>query len=91
MRIEFAGAQITDAVVETLENLQTNTDTAAMYADILNQLGRMLVESSDGTPEGDAAALARLRVLQMIRDDLARLACPPDLDTPANDVPTASF
>ncbi len=91
MRIEIAGAQITDAVVETLENLQTNTDTAAMYADTLNQLGRMLVESSDGTPEGDAAALARIRVLQMIRDDLATLAAPPDADDPANDTPTASF
>ena len=33
MRIEIAGAQITDSVVDVLETLQTTPDVARMYTD----------------------------------------------------------
>lgn len=94
MRLEVAGAQITDTVVEVLENLQTTPDLVQLYGRVLNDITRDLIlgETTLGLEDGDGSSLMeRLRVLQMIRRDLSTLAMPPDADLPENDTPTATF
>ena len=86
MRIEIAGAQITNAVVDVLETLQTTPDITHMYTDNIDALCRRLLLDFDG-----ADTLAQLRTLQMIRRDILTLASPPDADLPQNDTLTASF
>ena len=91
MRIEIAGAQITDSVVDVLETLQTTPDVARMYTDNIDALCRRLLLDFDGNDLNDAETLAQLRTLQMVRRDILTLAFPPDDDLPQNDTPTASF
>ena len=91
MRIEVAGAQITDTVVDVLETLQTQQDVAKLYLDTLDEVTRMVILDISGVDEEDTKVLGRLRTLQMIRRDIATLATPPDVDLPENDTPTASF
>lgn len=91
MRIEIAGAQITEAVVEVLENLQVEQDITILYLDTLDEITRMMILDITGVDEEDTKVLGRLRALQMIRRDIATLATPPDVDLPENDTPTASF
>ncbi len=91
MRIEIAGAQITEAVVEVLENLQVQQDITNLYLETLDEVTRMVILDISGVDEEDAKVLGRLRALQMIRRDIATLATPPDVDLPENDTPTASF
>ena len=91
MRIEIAGAQITDAVVETLETLQNDRDVAQLYIDTLDRLTRsVILDLSDDDTE-DFSTLSRLRALQMMRRDIVALAMPPDVDDPDNDTPTATL
>ena len=91
MRIEIAGAQITEAVVEVLENLQVQQDITNLYLNTLDEVTRMVILDISGVDEEDTKVLGRLRTLQMIRRDIATLATPPDVDLPENDTPTASF
>lgn len=91
MRIEIAGAQITNAVVDVLETLQTTPDITHMYTDNIDALCRRLLLDFDGDDINDADTLAQLRTLQMIRRDILTLASPPDADLPQNDTLTASF
>lgn len=91
MRIEVAGAQITTAVIDVIETLQTNTALSDLYARVLNELTNRLILDSDELDASDASALEHLRVLQMIRRDLGTLASPPDADDRANDTPAAQF
>ena len=91
MRIEIAGAQITDAVIDVIETLQATPDIARMYTENIDALCRRLLLDFDGDDLNDADTLAQLRTLQMIRRDILTLASPPDTDLPQNDTPTASF
>ena len=43
MRIEIAGAQITDAVVEVLDTLQNNTEFSKIYLQTLDELTRAVI------------------------------------------------
>jgi hypothetical protein len=91
MRIEVAGAQITDAVVDVLDTLQNDRDVVDMYVRTLDELTRSVILDITADDESDTAAMSKLRVLQMIRRDLTTLAAPPDVDDPANDTPTAQI
>lgn len=91
MRIEIAGAQITDAVVETLDTLQNQPELTRVYIETLDSVTRSVILDLSGDDTEDSATLSRLRALQMIRRDFLSLAMPPDVDDPANDIPTASL
>ncbi len=89
MRITVAGAEITDSVVEVIENLQTAPELIKEYTDTIDWLYRTVLLDIDLADSGtDTEMLSRLRVLQMIRRDLVTLASPPDVDLPENDSPT---
>ena len=88
MRIEVAGAQITDAVVEVLDTLQNQTELTSEYLQVLDEVTRAVILDISGVDEeADSRTLSRLRVLQMIRRDIITLSMPPDVDDPANDTP----
>ena len=92
MRIEIAGAQITDAVVDVIETLQSSPEITKTYINTIDELTRtVILDLSAADDEADAVTLSRVRVLQMIRRDIIALATPPDVDIPANDTPLASF
>lgn len=92
MRIEIAGAQVTDAVVEVLDSLQNQPEIIKVYIGVLDEVTRAVILDISGTDEeADTATLSRLRALQMIRRDLLTISEPPDADLPGNDTPTASF
>ena len=91
MRIEIAGAQITDAVVEVLDTLQNEAGVLQSYIDTLDRLTRSEILNMPEDNPDDSATLPRLRILQMIRRDLLSLAMPPDADDPDNDTPTSSL
>lgn len=91
MRIEAAGAQITDAVVEVLDTLQNNHDVTEVYLQTLDEVTRLVILDLSGSDEeADTCTLSRLRALQMIRRDLLTLSMPPDVDLPTNDIPVAA-
>ena len=88
MRIEVAGAQITDAVVEVLDTLQNQTELTREYLQVLDEVTRAVILDISGVDEeADSRTLSRLRALQMIRRDIITLSMPPDVDDPANDTP----
>lgn len=88
MRIEVAGAQITDAVVEVLDTLQNQTELTSEYLQVLDEVTRAVILDISGVDEeADSRTLSRLRVLQMIRRDIITLSMPPDVDDHANDTP----
>ena len=92
MRIEIAGAQITDSVVEVLDNLQNQPRHIDKYIEALNRYVRLEAANMTGdNADADAVVFERLGLLQSIRNDLLTLAAPPDADLPENDTPTASF
>ena len=91
MRIEIAGAQITDSVVETLDTLQNQPELTQLYVDTIDRITRSVILDLSGDDMEDSATLSHLRTLQMIRRDLLSLAIPPDADDPANDTPTVSL
>ena len=92
MRIEVAGAQITDAVVEVLDTLQNQTKLTSEYIQVLDEVTRAVILDISGVDEeADSRTLSRLRALQMIRRDIITLSMPPDVDDPANDTPTAQL
>lgn len=91
MRIEIAGAQITDAVVEVLDTLQNDPQTLQLYIDTIDRLTRSVILDISGDSDEDSSTLSRLRTLQMIRRDILAIAMPPDVDNPANDVPVQTL
>ena len=92
MRIEIAGAQITDAVVEVLDTLQNQPELTKVYLQTLDELTRtVILDLTAADEESDSLTLSRLRTLQMIRRDLMTLAAPTDADDPANDIPAAQL
>ncbi len=91
MRLEVAGAQITDAVVEVLDMLQNQTELTTVYLQTLDEVTRsVILDLSGADEEADTITLSRLRALQMIRRDLVTLSMPPDVDEPTNDIPFLS-
>lgn len=92
MRVEVAGANVTDAVVEVLDTLQNHQDITELYVDTLDELTRSVILDIDTADEEvDTRTLGRIRVLQMIRRDILALSSPPDVDDPANDTPAATL
>lgn len=92
MRVEVSGAQITDAVVDVVEKLQTEPEVTGLYIDTIDELTRSLIIDHDATlEECDSDILSRLRVLQMIRRDILTIARPEDVNDPANDIPAAQL
>lgn len=93
MRIEIAGAQITDAVVDILDDLQNMTDLTKEYLRTLDEITQtqILATSEDDDEENDARTLSRLRAIQMIRRVIVTLSAPPDADDPKNDKPILSL
>lgn len=87
MRLEIAGADITDAMVEVLDDLQNSVGLLKTYTDTLDELTRQTILSITGIDEKDAFVLGRLRVLQHIRQSLITLGDPPDAGDPSNDTP----
>lgn len=79
MRIEIAGAQITDAVVEVLDTLQNQQELTRLYLETLDAVTRSVILNISGDEAEDSATLSRLRALQMIRRDLLSLAMPPNI------------
>lgn len=88
MRIELAGAQITDAVVEVIDTLQNRPELTQLYFEVIDDLTRSIILNISGDDAKDLAMLSDLHLLQSIRRDLLTLAEPPDLDDPENEVPT---
>lgn len=86
MRLEIAGADITDAVIEVLDTLQNDREILRNYIDTLERLGRRILLDPDSDMDSEGT-LGDLRVLQMIRNDLQTLAAPPDASLPENDTP----
>ena len=92
MRLEAAGAQITDAVIEVLDTLQNQPELRDAYIETIDEVSRSVILDLTATDtESDARTLSRLRALQMIRRDILTLATPPDVDKPENDTPAAQF
>ena len=91
MRIEVAGAQITDSVVEVLDTLQNEPEVAKAYVEAIDEVTRAAILDISGDDEADTKVMSRLRALQMIRRDLMTLAAPPDVDLPENDTPAAQL
>ena len=48
MRIEIAGAQITDAVVDVLDTLQNQTDITKLYLETLDEVTRTVILDISG-------------------------------------------
>ena len=92
MRIEAAGAQITDAVIEVLDTLQNQPELRDAYIKTIDEVSRSVILDLTATDnESDSRTLSRLRALQMIRRDILTLASAPDVDKPENDKPAAQF
>lgn len=91
MRIEIAGAQVTDSVVDVLDTLQNQPEIIKSYLQVIDTVTRLIILDISGDEEDDIEAMSRLRALQMIRRDIKTLATPPDADDPANDIPAASI
>lgn len=91
MRIEIAGAQITDAVVEVLDDLQNDVEMTKIFLETIDEMTRATIVDIADVDSDAGIVLNRLRSLQKIRRIIATLATPPDVDDPANDVATASF
>ena len=89
MRVEIAGAQITDAVADVIDSLQNDSGVADCYLRALDIITRRVI--LDINADDDAATFNLLRSLQMIRRDIATLAAPPDVDDSANDTAAASL
>lgn len=92
MRIEAAGANITDAVVEVLDDLQNESAATKLYLETLDEVTRDVVLNPLTIDEGsDTQTLAKVRALQMIRKMIMTLAMPPDVDNVENDKPILSI
>jgi hypothetical protein len=87
MRVEIAGAQITDAIVEVIEDLQNDPEIAQAYIKTIERVTSiMILDTADMDSEEFRSLLCGL---EKIRRSLSTLACPPDVDLPENDVPAA--
>ena len=89
MRVEIAGAQLTESVVDVIETLQTQPEILAAYRRTVSALSRMLILSPDD--DDDAEKMAHLRALQMMMRDLEAMAFPAGVDDPGNDIPAATL
>lgn len=91
MRVEIAGAQLTEAVVDVLDTLQNQPDVTRLYLETIDTVTRTVILNISGDDTEDSLTLSHLRALQMIRRDIATLATPPEANDPANDRPTLSM
>ena len=89
MRVEIAGAQLTESVVDVIETLQTQPEILAAYRRTVPALSRMLILLPDD--DDDAETMSHLRALQMMMRDLEAMAFPAGMDDPGNDIPAATL
>lgn len=82
MRLVVAGANITDAVVERLDDMQ-NTECGRSWLRTLDEINRHVQRTMPNTD----IALRWMGELAGIRNALSTLIAPPDADDPANDTP----
>lgn len=87
MRIEIAGASVTEQIAEVLETLQIDPVHLLEFNDAVNNITQRLM-AADTMGENDIAHLQQLhRMLAMVKT----LAADPSLNDEANDIPTAQF
>ena len=85
MRLEVAGAQITEDVVDVIETLQTQPEILKAYRRTVSILSHKLILTPDD--DDDVETIAHLRALQMMIRDFETIANPPGADDVGNDVP----
>ena len=85
MRLEVAGAQITEDVVDVIETLQTQPEILKAYCRKVSILSHKLILTPDD--DDDVETIAHLRALQMMIRDFETIANPPGADDVGNDVP----
>lgn len=92
MRLVVAGAEITTAVVEVIETLQSQPEIARAYLDTIDELTRATILDMDAADcDTDTHTMSRLRVLMLLRRDIAVIASPPDLALEENDIPAVEL
>lgn len=89
MRLEVAGAQITEEVVDVIENLQTQPEILKAYRRTVSILSHKLILTPDD--DDDVETMAHLRALRMMIRDLETIANPPRADDIENDNPVVSL
>lgn len=92
MRLVVAGAEITTAVVEVIETLQSQPEIARAYLDTIDELTRATILDMDAAAcDTGTETMSRLRVLMLLRRDIAVIASPPDLALEENDIPAVEL
>ena len=87
MRIEIAGASVTEQIAEVLETLQADPVHLMEFNDAVNNITQRLM-AAEHMGESDIADLQQLhRMLAMVKT----IAADPSLNDEANDIPTAQF
>lgn len=89
MRLEVAGAQITEDVVDVIETLQTQPEMLKAYRRTVSILSHKLILTPDD--DDDVETMAHLRALRMMIRDLETIANPPRADDIENDNPVVSL
>lgn len=89
MRLEVAGAQITEDVVDVIETLQTQPEILKAYSRTVSILSHKLILTPDD--DDDVETMAHLRALRMMIRDLETIANPPRVDDIENDNPVVSL
>lgn len=79
MKMEVAGAQITDDVVKTLATLQGNAAMTQVYLETIDEVTRTIILNIADDDEENLLTLSQLSILQYIRRDLLTLAEPLDV------------
>lgn len=88
MRIVIGGAELTDGLIELIEELQVNRELFDEYMNTLKKLNRSTF--ADDTLD-QAEMLSRICTLQALEELLRAIACPPGVDDPENDEPVVEL
>lgn len=92
MRAVIAGAEITSAMVDVIETLQTNSSVVKSYLSLIEELAATLCHDiSTIDEEHDAVIFRKLHTLQLLHRDILTLSNPPDLNDPSNDIPAVQL
>lgn len=92
MRAVIAGAEITSAMVDVIETLQTGPSVVKSYLSLIEELAAKLCQGISTTDkEHDDVIFRKLHTLQLLRRDILTLSNPPDLNDPSNDIPAVQL
>lgn len=83
----IAGAEITDAVVEIIEDLQSNLENIRNIKDAVTKISEFIVSNTDNDPEAESKAMEYLRALHFAVRVIEGIAQPADADLEENDIP----